>query len=274
MHAVKRLGTIVFLTAVACREEGPHRSPVPKASVSVGTVAAPHTAAASRSEAGPNASAYRAVRAWNDALDRHDLENLERIYGDEVFSYGYRRSKVDLLKAKRAMFEQRPNFRQEIIGDIDLQRPIEDVVVATFVTKSGPPENFEVTGARLELRGATLLVTEESDDSSLKQQNAISQICYDKAAEVVSSLASVVRVRAEVEHELAKSTGRKRIGGFGPQPDDAGGFQVVEGVYIEEFLHTRVRYEVDRGGHLTVWADKEVTPSRAALESVQRACRH
>jgi hypothetical protein len=219
---------------------------------------------------------YRAVRAWNEALGRHDLAKLEKMYVDEVLFYGYRRSKGEVIAAKRAEFERRPKFEQEIIGHIQVDRVLPDLVIARFVKKAGPPDDFEVIDARLELRGTgELLISEESDEKSLAQQNTIPEGCYGKAREVVNSIPAVTRAAEERTRELATSNGAKRFGGFGPEPDGAGGFQVLEGLYVEDSLQVRIAYEVDRSGHLTVTAQGvDVKPSKAGLAAVERACRH
>jgi hypothetical protein len=276
-------GAIVFATTVACRKDPPRRSPTLKASVSAASSVRPAASSAvpttpawtPQPETGPNAPAYRAVRAWNDALDRHDLAKLEKLYDDQVLFYGFRRSKAEVIAAKKADFEKRPKFSHEIIGNIEVQRVFDGLVIASFHKKSGPPDDFEVIEARLALTGAEFLVSEEQDARSIEQQNAIPEDCYKKASEVVNTIPAVARAGEEGSRELAESKGSKRLGGFGPEPDGAGGFQVVEGLYIEDFMHTSIAYQVDRSGRLTVQVHGlEKQPSKAGLEAVERACRH
>src|SRR5262245_59718972 len=85
----------VFMSTGACREERPHPKPAPRASV-------PHSLPAGEprwtvTRSFPlDAAAYRAVAVWNDALNRHDLSKFKEIYTDEVFFYGYKRSRADV----------------------------------------------------------------------------------------------------------------------------------------------------------------------------------
>lgn len=230
-----------------------------------------------RDETGSDAPLYRAVRAWNDALARHDLKKLETIYADEVFFYGFKRSRADVLRAKKAEFDRQPNFAQEIIGNIELYRAVDDSVFATFVKKGATLDGFLVADAKVVLRGDPLLVIEESDATSLQEQRAIPDGCYEKTHEVVSAIPEVMRIRAETKRQWEQSDGGQRYGGWGPgpKPNDEGGWESVEGLYIEEHLNIRVAYEVDRSGHLTVRVQGlEVAPSKAGLEAVKRACRH
>lgn len=235
------------------------------------------TASAPRPATEIDTAAQVAVRNWNEALDRHDLEKLERLYGDEVYFYGLKRSKAQVMQAKRAALAKQPRFRQEIIGPIDFQKPLDDTVNANFTKKSGTGDKLLVIAAKLVLnrRGNDWVIVEESDEKSLREQDATPEGCEPKVTEVVHALPEVARALKEAADEVDKSDGGASLGGFGPQPDGYGGFSVVTGVFMDDRLDSRVAYDVDRQGHLKVLVRYEaVTPPEAALRAVEQACRH
>jgi hypothetical protein len=55
-----------------------------------------------------------AVRAWNDALNRHDLNALRAAYAPEVMFYGRRMTAAEVVAAKAQAFAKDPGFRQEV----------------------------------------------------------------------------------------------------------------------------------------------------------------
>jgi hypothetical protein len=55
-----------------------------------------------------------AVRAWNDALNRHDLDALRVAYASEVMFYGRRMTAAEVIAAKAQAFAKDPDFRQEV----------------------------------------------------------------------------------------------------------------------------------------------------------------
>ena len=51
-----------------------------------------------------------AVRAWNDALNRHDLDALRLAYASEVMFYGRRMTAAEVIVAKAQAFAKIPTF--------------------------------------------------------------------------------------------------------------------------------------------------------------------
>ena len=264
---------LVTSSTGACRAERPRPNAAPSASASAVVVKEPGW-----TSSGPfpvDERAYRAVLAWNEALERHDLVKLEKVYANEVLFYGYKRSKADVLAAQRAHFQKHPKFHQEIIGKIELQRVFDDLVQARFTKKSGTPEDFEVVSSKLDLRGVEFLVDEESDEKNSSEQEVMPEGCQAKIRHALDATPGIARVGAQITRDAEKSKGRAQVGGFGPQPDGEGGFDFVEGLSTGDRLESRITYHVDRGGKLTVRAlSAEVKIPQAALEAVEQACRH
>jgi hypothetical protein len=224
-----------------------------------------------------DAAAQRAVRGWNEALNRHDVEKLGELYADTVLFYGHERSKAAVVAAKRAAFAKQPTFQQEIIGEISLNRPDEATMNARFQKKSGDASGFRVDAARLGLtrNGSGFLVIEEADEASSREQNTIQAGCVEKAGAVVDALPEVKRAVASALAETERSDGGQSLGGLGPNDDGKGGFQMATGIHTDGRFEPRVDYAVDREGRLTVRVlGSDVKPSREALQSVVRACRH
>ncbi|HVJ22166.1 MAG TPA: nuclear transport factor 2 family protein [Polyangiaceae bacterium] len=273
-----RLGVTAFFALAGCRRETPRphevepRTPAPAATRS-GAPSTPVPSAAANGDT----SAYLVVRAWNDALDHHDLERLGTLYRDPVLFYGRKQSKAALVAAKRSAFARHPAFHQEIVGEISLEHVAGGSVSASFVKRSGAGEKRSDVSARLLLspdRGG-FLVVEETDAPTSRDKNAIPEGCADKAAEVMQELPEVKRALASAMAEADRSNGFTRFGGIGPNDDGKGGFRAATGIHTDERFDARVEYAVDRKGHLTVTvAGSEVKIPRTALESVARACKH
>jgi hypothetical protein len=217
-----------------------------------------------------------AVRAWSDALDRHDLAALERSYGASVVFYGRTRAKAAVMAAKRGAFEKQPAFRQEISGAIALERGGDGRVSATFSKRTGDAVAFSVDTARLVLAPSPggYLVVEEADAASLSGAASSASVCESKASEIVNALPDVQRATAEAMKEAEQSDGGVRFGGVGPNDDGEGGFVFSLGVHTDERFESRVVASVDRQGTLTVTVlGADVAIPTTAGRSVREACR-
>ncbi len=273
--------SIVFVVCTSlggCRREKPPPSEATTPS-GAASLAKPSSAAASASVAIPPRSAedeaaVKTVRAWSDALDRHDLTKLGELYASSVRFYGSSRSKVAVLAAKRGAFAKQPGFRQELIGEISLERSSEGKVFARFVKKAGPPESWLVISATLVLvpSAGGYLVAEEADEETTKREAP--SACDGVAVEVVTALPAVKKAMAEAEKDADASDGGASLGGIGPQDDGDGSFSASMGLHYEDHYEPRYSYSVDKNGRLTVFAgggDVVVPPD--ALKRVAEACK-
>lgn len=274
-------GLVTASCLVGCRRAEPHPGPTPHAAAAASNTPS-NTAASSASVTAavppiPEDPAARAVHAWNDALDRHDLAALERVYGASITFYGHPRTKSGVLAAKRAAFAKQPTFRQELIGDIALARGGDGRVTATFIKRSGTDAAFSVDTATLVLAPSQMgyVVVEETDADSLRRQASSPSPCEAKASEVVNALPEVQRATAAAMKDADASDGGARFGGVGPNDDGEGGITFALGVHTDERFETRVVASVSKDGLLTVTVSgSDVAVPAAALRAVRDACRH
>ena len=273
-------GFTLLLAASSCRREEA-LLPKEKSQPVTSTRSAPSSPAPSASQMPSPLSAedeavLRKVRAWNQALDRHDVETLGKLYADKVRFYGQERSKVAVMSAKRTALKKQPGFRQELIGEISLERNNGNVR-ATFQKKSGLPGNFLVISATLELapHAGDFVIVEESDQASAQKEPVNGGGCEEKAAEVAHALPEAKRAITEAMQEADRSDGGSSFGGFGPNEDGEGGFSAAEGLHTDGRFEPRFVYSVDRKGRLTVMAGgQELEVPRDALKAVADACKN
>jgi hypothetical protein len=276
---------LALLTACARRHEDapgpqPKTDPLTAPSSAPSAPSAPSTPSASVSApvgSADDEAARRIVRAWNDALDRHELAKLEALYTNNVRFYGTMRSRTAVIALKRAALAKQPAFRQEIVGEISLARGSEGVVRASFMKQSGPPEHVLVSSATLALTPILggFLIVEEGDEVSAPGANAAPADCESTAAEVTQALPEVKLALEAAMAEAERSDGGANFGGVGPNDDGDGSFSAAMGLHTEQSFQARVAYSVDKSGRLTVMvgADQLVIP-REALRSVATVCRH
>ncbi|HEX6764650.1 MAG TPA: hypothetical protein VF103_04215 [Polyangiaceae bacterium] len=275
---------VAFVSLNACHRE---KSPPPEATgrtpavLGTGSLQKPSFTAPSASATKPrrtpeDEAAIETVRDWSDALDRHDLAKLGELYASTVRFYGSPRSKAAVIAAKRAALAKQPGFRQELIGDVTLERQADGAVHASFVKKAGPPEKWLVIGGKLVLtpNGRGYLVAEEADDETMKLDRRSPEGCEGVAAEVALGLPAAQKAIDEAQKEADATDGGASFGGFGPQADGDGGFSASMGLYRDDHFEPRFGYSVDKKGRLTVSAggdDLTVSPDR--LKAVEIACR-
>jgi hypothetical protein len=273
-----RSSVLLAVLAIGCRkpEQQLHKD-APSATASTATSASPAlgVGAPVPSSLAPEEAGAVVVRAWSDALDRHDLAKLETLYADSLRFYGRTSTKAAVVGAKAAAFRKRPTFRQQLVGPISSSRTDEGTLTATFTKRSGEDGNLNEVAARLVLRlgdGGTWVIVEEADASSAPA--APVHGCEEQVAEVVNALPAVKRAVAEAEVAAEKSGGSATFGGMGPIDDPDGGFSASMGLHTEERYEPLVSYSVDGKGRLSVMAEgAELELSAAAMSSVARACR-
>lgn len=273
-------GFVLLLATSACRRE---ETPVPKAKPKPVAAAssAPNAPAPSASEKAtplsPEAEgAWKTVRAWSDALDRHDLEKLGELYAGTVRFYGRDLSKNAVIAAKRAAFAKKPGFRQMIIGEISLSLSL-GVFTASFTKKAGPDDEFLVNSAKLGIKedAGKFLIVEETDEESVQKELSARAACMTKVHDVVGALPDVQFAEKVALEEIEESDGGWTMSGIGPNDDGEGGFDAEVGIRTEVNIDTRYRYSVDRKGRLTVSTKGgPVDIPREALQAVARVCGH
>jgi hypothetical protein len=108
----------------------------------------------------------------------------------------------------------------------------------------------------------------------LREQERLPDGCEAKIVAALQASPEVRRMTEELPRMSARSNGRTSVGGYSRQPDGHGGFDWAVGLFYPDRLDTHIEYGVDRSGHLTVRVHGDVKLPRAALEAVERACRH
>ena len=263
---------VAALPSASCR-------PVPAAGLDASAAASGGADAASASLLVPDASssspeegARKIVAAWSDALDRHDLAALDRLYAPRVKFYGKDAPKSAVVDAKRRALGPASTFHQSIVGAIDVIRD-GDAFAATFLKRSG---GSRVSDVKARIVVVDHLVREESDapsDTREKREGRGSG-CEATASAAVSGLPRVKKVLDDDARELEGKNDGRSMGGLGPIPDDEGGFSASLGVHHSDRYEAQVSYTVDRAGRLSVTIRGEDLPvSSATRSAVERACK-
>jgi hypothetical protein len=122
---------------------------------------------------------FALVLAWSNALDKHDADALDAIYGTTVDYYGLRLSHARVIAAKRAALKAAPTFKQTL-RDISFDREGTDTV-ARFLKSSGPDGKLREIRGKLVLReeDGKLRVVGEADEASEKRNAGAECITVD-----------------------------------------------------------------------------------------------
>jgi ketosteroid isomerase-like protein len=178
--------------------------PAPSASVAVPASSAagsspapsPGTAAAgspTKPDASPTDPRESVVRAWNDALTRHDLDALAKVYAAHVLFYGTSMTRDACVAAKKQAFERTPDYRQTLRDDRVRMDPVDaDHVRAHFTKISSVAHKDQAYEATLLLvrEGGDWRIGEETDSAT---DRALARSC-DTA---VGALASTTKPAQE-----------------------------------------------------------------------------
>ncbi len=273
-HPTRPSALLAALTfcVVACRGDraGPAAQSGPAAS----------STAATTSSAGVEESAIvSAVQAWNDALNRHDVEALASLYAERVVLYGNDVPRATALKAKRDALARRKTYAQQIVGAIAVTSGDgAGEFTARFRKRSGPVERERETPAKLSFRlsdGGSPMITEEADDlpvAAATLADAGSE-CEPTAARVVNAIPAVRKAIEDTKQAVSESKGQSRFGGIGPTYDDEHKLTASLGVFGEQGFEEVVSYTVERGRlSVSIMGAGETVPADA-LRDVARACR-
>jgi hypothetical protein len=280
---------LFVLALLACRREE-HAGPATKSQATASALAnpqptpraAPAPAAASAlarpsSDDAAEAAAADTVRAWSDALDRHEPAKLAELYGASVYFYGRKFTQAAVVLAKETALRKQTTFHQQIVGPLEFGRTSDENISVNFTKRSGEAGKLRDVEAVLVLApgvGGTWVIVNEGDALPRAASDSASDACQAKAAEVANALPEVKRAVDEAMRTADKSGGSARFGGIGPEDDGNGGIVASMGIHTDESFETQVAYSVDRRGHLSVTVlGTELTIPSSELRSVERACR-
>jgi hypothetical protein len=228
------------------------------------------------------------VRAWNEALDTHNVAALGPMYFKHICYYGKVIALGEALKQKKDALGPASTFHQQIVGDVRFVQSQAGFVVARFTKRSGVAARLRDTPARVVLRrdadSDELRILEEADDTGPPvdstgdacAQSAWSAVaqgrCEDAASRVVNAMP---RVKKVVDELAAASTDGRALGGMGPEDNGDGTFSASIGVQTPERFEGRVDYTVQRAtGHLTVTVDDADAPvPESAQRELASACK-
>ncbi len=228
------------------------------------------------------------VKAWNDALDSHDVAALGPLYFKHVCYYGRVVALDEVLKQKKGALGAANTFQQQIVGDARFVQSQGGFLVARFTKRSGLAARLRDTQARIVLRrdadSDELRILEEADDSDpavdptadactqLAWSAVTQERCEDAASRVVNAMP---RVKKVVDELTAASTEGHAMGGIGPQDNGDGTFSASIGVQMPERFEGRVDYTVQRStGRLTVSIDDSDAPvPESAQRELANACK-
>lgn len=138
---------------------------------------APADAASARAPDAAPQSPEAAVKAWNDALNRHDLDALRAAYAPDVLFYGRHMTGAEVVAAKAQAFAKDPDFRQEV-SDFAANEAA-DTVTARFTKAWTAKGVTRRVGGSLGLKRANgrFLVTAETDVATSEAQTKGSWSC-------------------------------------------------------------------------------------------------
>lgn len=204
------------------------------------------------------------VRAWSEALDRHDLVTLEKLYADEVFFYSAKRSRADVMKAKASALGPGSTFHQTIVGTIEIS---DGGQRATFTKRSGTGPKLASSKAVLVFGGKPLRITEERD--AVKPKGS----CDEVASRIVWAHPQTKKILAGLEKELAKHPNR-HLGGMGDATLDDGVTSGTIGVHHPDRFESIVFYTVEDGVlRISSASDDDAFPIKPAeAAEIKAAC--
>ena len=93
----------------------------------------------------PTIAAHELVARWNAAHAVRDTSGLDRLYADSVLYYGVQQSRDACVTAKRLFMRKHPDFKQALVGEVNVSAPTKATARATFikaVTMSGTTKQY------------------------------------------------------------------------------------------------------------------------------------
>lgn len=98
---------------------------------------------------------------WNSYLNEKNLEGLNYLYANEVRLYGTETTRDNLIRSKATFFQKYPDFKQNITGDLKIEKNKSTRYTVTFQKSS----TFK--GKTIEVEG--ILIFEKHDKNWLIQ---------------------------------------------------------------------------------------------------------
>lgn len=263
MATRRALALLCFLYVSACRDNASTTTDAGVAATVADAAPSPSASSpkATEGDAAPDASgltradeARRIVRAWNDALVKHDVDALKPLYAPQVKFYTSEMSRAAVLGAKRRALGPKSTFRQEITSELEIL-PSGDGVSVSFNKRSGPAEKLADVRATLVLTGNPMAIRQERDAASDARlaPSDLDDRCGNVVLKIVRAMPAVKKVLAGVEAELPKFPER-HMGGMGPIREADGQLTGGLGVHSDERYEALVWYSVGPNGVLEVTA--------------------
>jgi len=214
----------------------------------------------------PAADAKRVVQAWTEALVKHDMAALEKLYAPEVFYYTAPRPRASVLSAKKAVASPGEPYKQEIRGAIEVT---ENGRRATFTRRWGRGYDRVDTRTALVLSGSPLVITEERD--VVRPPGA----CEDALVSIVGAQPQARAAMARAERALATHPDSHLLENW-PERQDDGTTTGAIGIAHPDRFETVVLYNLTGagpgGGELTISAETDMKVSAADIAKARAAC--
>lgn len=259
------LVALALATVVGCHDRGEIPKPVGPT---------PSAAASGPDPASRPIAAKRIVRAWSEALDRHDIDALGPLYAPKVTFYGADLSRAAVLAAKKRALGRGSTFEQQIVGDLEAVDTEKGPITISFTKRSGSGGKLTDIRSVIVVDGATLAITEEHDAASEARAEQLRDArCFEVVAAVVSSLPAVKKILGRVEAGLSKFPNH-RMGGIGPMRVDDGSVTGGLGVHSDERYEAMIWYTVSPEGKLEVTAPEALSVPAADAARVKAVCSH
>lgn len=248
---MRRLAALLFL--VGCTKATPPGATT-DAGVEGGIVVAVDAAPA----LSPDDDVRRVVRAWSDALDRHDVDALGALYADNVFFYTSVRTKAQVLAAKKSALGSTSTFHQQIVGDVAVTNGR-----ATFTKRSGNGTKLASSDAVLVVAGSPLVITEERDAPQPRDVGS----CEAAVMGVVEAIPAVKKELEAIQKNVAKAPDL-HMGGIGPEREDDGTIDGQLGVHHPDRFESVVQFSYSAKGALSVslMGDEYTSDAKAASD--------
>jgi hypothetical protein len=241
-----RWSLLALVLLVGCKTKNDAAPGAAQAASVVSVASAPSASASASSAAAdtPEKEVERVVRAWSDALDKHDVAALEKLYADPVFFYTKSQPKKTVLAMKKSVLGPTSTFHQQIMGKIEVTTTGKGYA-ATFTKRSGNGTKLGDTKALLVLSGTPLAIAEERDAPRPAES------CETVAASVMWAIPAVKKAMDDVRKNLEKFPDRHE-GGIAPMTMEDGTIVMEWGVHHPDRFERIVSYVVYPNGRLDV----------------------
>lgn len=112
------------------------------------------------------------IIAWNNALNERDWEKAAQFYDDEVYIYGLKKSKAEILADKKKYFEKNEDFQQQV-SDFDGRQIFYDTeeiyFTKTYLGDSGKEKTADCFFSIFKNEMGNWKIIEETDRQSVRK---------------------------------------------------------------------------------------------------------